>query len=114
MTLDPERLRKAMVKKGFIAEEGGNHTRYVLRYSTPGKPPIATVLSRGGHGKKDIGPSMESRIKRELGFDTADQLRLYTECRLSEEEYVNLLKRKGLLNRKHKRRRNLQNPRKPL
>lgn len=102
MAIDPERLRKAMMKKGFTAREGGNHTRFALQYSTPGKLPVTTVLSRGGHGKSIIGPALESRMRKELGFDNVEQLRLYAKCDLTEAEYVDVLKRNGTLNRKRR------------
>lgn len=100
MAIDPKQLKKALVSKGFLVQEGKRHTRFILRHTTPGKNQIFTVLSRGGHGKDDMGPGLESVIRKELGFEIVQQLRMYAKCDLSEEEYVRILKRRGLLNRK--------------
>lgn len=100
MAIDPERLKKAMLKKGFTAKEGGNHTKFILTHRTPGKPAVSTVMSRGGHGKEPFGPRRAAQYRRELGFESIDQLQEYADCTLTEEEYVGILRKQGLLNRK--------------
>ena len=100
MTIKPERLKRSMIKKGFAFKEGGNHTKFIFVHTTPGKVPVTTIMSRGGHGKDAIGPALASRMRRELGFDTLEQLERYEECVLTEEEYVDILKANGTLNRR--------------
>ena len=85
MTIKPERLKRSMIKKGFAFKEGGNHTKFIFVHTTPGKVPVTTIMSRGGHGKDAIGPALASRMRRELGFDTLEQLERYEECVLTEE-----------------------------
>jgi len=90
MTFRSEEIARALLAKGF-REEQGRHRKFVFYYQGK-RTNIRTMLS---HGSKDIQKDLLSAIKRQLQFDTVEQLRDFINCPMEYNDYVAHLQNKG-------------------
>jgi len=89
-------IQKALKKKGFQKKEGGRHTKYIL-YVNGKKTRVITVFSRG-RNKKELGDDLIKRIMKQLHFNNEeDKFRDFVECPLTYEDYLELLREKGII-----------------
>ena len=86
-------LRRALEKKGFRSIEGAGHTKFVLVVDGTVQS-IWTVVSRS---KYDISHNLHSSIARQLRMPNPAYLRRYVECSLSEEDYLSMLRERGVI-----------------
>lgn len=87
-------LEAALSKKGFRSEEGGKHTIYHLVVDGQ-ETAIGAMVQRGGHGA-ELRDQATAFVARDLNMSKRDLLR-FVECSLSEADYCDLLREKGLL-----------------
>jgi hypothetical protein len=91
MPLEREKIRKALLRKGFV--EGGTD-RDFYRLETGGKRhSIGTKLSRGSK-YKDYSDDLVRDVYKQLGL-TKDELISFVDCPLDYEHYVKLLRERG-------------------
>ena len=94
-TIPRDAIAAALSKKWFGSEEGRRHTLFFL--TVRGKQyPVRTFLSRGS-GYKDYDDTLLSQVRKQLCFDTKDQLLRFIDCNMGPEEYVELLIRKSII-----------------
>ena len=87
-------ILSAFKKKGFIEEQGTKHI--ILKLKVGGKyTAISTFISRGS-SYKDYGNSLLGKMASQLKLDLSD-LGDFIDCHISEEEYVEILKKSGSL-----------------
>ncbi len=91
MTFRSEEIAQALLTKGF-REEQGRHRKFIF-YHQGKRTNIRTMLS---HGSKDIGRDLLSAIKRQLQFDTLEQLQDFINCPMEYDDYVSHLQSKGV------------------
>lgn len=96
MTIKPGDLSAALTSKGFRKVKGGDHDFYFYFDENGDKTKIRTKISRGSHGKKQIGESMVSIIREQMHFDKKEQLIDFVECRLTAEDYRSMINGKNL------------------
>jgi hypothetical protein len=91
MRVDREKIRKALLTKGFV-EGGGDHDFYRLQYN--GKVhSVGTKLSRGSK-YKDYSDDLLAVLYKQLGL-TRKEFDSFLECPLGLRDYVILLKERG-------------------
>ncbi|MEO1785184.1 hypothetical protein V4762_08960 [Thermodesulfobium sp. 4217-1] len=88
MVIKTEKLKKALLAKGFFSREG-DHTYFYLKHNSK----IYTKIS---HGAKEYGDALLSKIKNQLKFNSLDELKSFSECTLKEKDYIEILKDKEL------------------
>lgn len=91
-TYSGREIDSALRKKGFLQERDGDHVHYYFVSSDGEKSTIKTKMSHGMSGSS-LGPSLVSRMARQL-FLTKDQFLDLIGCRLSEEGYREILRKK--------------------
>jgi len=85
-----------LAQKGFRSEEGRRDHRYWFFYHEERKTNIFTKISRGT-GYRDYGIDLLNKVKRQLRFDTLEQLQDFIDCPMSGEDYARHLREKELL-----------------
>jgi hypothetical protein len=94
-TIPRDAIATALSKKWFGSEEGKRHTLFFLTIG--GKQyPVRTFLSRGS-GYKDYNDTLLSQVRKQLCFDTKDQLLRFIDCDMGPQEYVDLLVKKRII-----------------
>ena len=89
-------IQKALEKKGFQKKEGKRHMKYILHVNGK-KKRVLTIFSRG-RDKKKLGDDLIRRIMKQLHFDNdKDKFRDFVECPLTYEDYLELLREKGII-----------------
>jgi len=96
MTIKPDDLSRALLAKGFRKVPGGDHDFYFYFDENGNKTKIRTKISRGSHGKKQIGEKMISIIKEQMHFDDKAHLIRFVECTFGAEDYRNMINKKNL------------------
>jgi hypothetical protein len=91
--LDRAKLESALKKKGFGLMSGDH--RYYRLYVAGKATRIQTKVSHGS--SKTLSHGLVSTIKRQMRFDTNDQLSSFVDCRMTEEDYVGFLRENGRL-----------------
>lgn len=86
-------LRRSLEVKGFRKIQGGNHTKYVLVVDNV----IQSVWTVVSQSKYDISHALQSTIARELRMPGQAYLRRFVECSVTEDEYVAMLREKGVV-----------------
>ena len=86
-----KKMKAALEKKGFVGREG-DHTFFVLHVDGK-KTGIRTKIS---HGCSEYGAPLLGLVAKELAL-TNKELGSFLDCPLTEEEYVNLLKLRGMI-----------------
>ncbi|HJJ29159.1 MAG TPA: hypothetical protein O0X70_07210 [Methanocorpusculum sp.] len=85
----------AAEKKGFDVKRAGDHIQfYLVREDGTINHAVHTKIS---HGATDISASNLSKMKRQLGFSTMEELQKYIACTLSLEDYRIILQKQGLI-----------------
>lgn len=85
-------IKNGLKRKGFSEKETKHHDKYVY-YVEGKKAPVYTYLSRGVN---EIPFKLLKEMAKQLGLDYDEFIDLI-ECPLKEEEYVEILKSKGIL-----------------
>lgn len=98
-------VRDALLKKGY-KEKGvkRGHTWFELTGVPPGKQPIRTFYSNGGHGK-EISDDNLGKMKKQMKFEDKRKFNDYLDCTYSEAQYRDSLRERGLLSIRSRRRR---------
>lgn len=86
-------VERALAQKGFDRTEGGKHRVYRLLVDGL-ETGVATVVSRGA--QKTLGNPLVGAIARELHL-TGPEFRQLVDCPLSHDDYVGILRGKGIL-----------------
>jgi len=94
LSIKSSNLKKALTKKGFVKKDSTNHDKYVFYYNDA-KTDIWTIMSRGGHGEKDLGETLMSNVKKQMCFENKDQLIRFSECTFTEKDYIEMLIKNG-------------------
>jgi len=94
MIVPRNQIEKALSAKGFRLKE--SHHRFYYFYYENKITSIRTKVSRGS-SHKDYNDILLKQIQHQLKFDTKEQLFQFLQCPLKEEDYVQLLKEKGLI-----------------
>ena len=89
-SLDANKTRQALVKKGFKKAEGDHH--YYLYYYN-GKVVAKTKVS---HNDQDIGDGLISKMYKQCQISKGQFFDLIN-CPLEEAEYVEILKKQGFI-----------------
>ena len=77
-----------------VVERHSGHLYYDIYYG--GKVVVTTYQSNTSPGK-DIPDSILGKIKRQLRLNSSQQLHDLKNCPMSAEDYLNLLKSKGII-----------------
>lgn len=92
MPLEREDMRRAYLQKGFV-EGPGDHDRFFL-FVNGKRTAINTKLSRGS-GYRTYTDRLLSDVCRQLKLTKAELLKL-VECSIGGDEYVRLLRERGI------------------
>jgi len=97
-SLKKDMVVRNLTKKGFVQDE---RDHLYLSYVTTGgkKTAIRTKVSHGS--KSDITSGLVSAMARQCQI-TTPQFKDFAECRLSQEQYENILKASGYFSRMSK------------
>ena len=86
------KIRKGLLKKGFLEERSHDHVIFRL-YDEGKKTNIHTKIS---HGESEYDDQLISLMARELNLKKDSFLNLI-ECKMKHEDYIKILKKKGIL-----------------
>jgi predicted RNA binding protein YcfA (HicA-like mRNA interferase family) len=89
-SLDANKTRQSLLKKGFVKAEGDHHF-YLFRYE--GKVVARTKLS---HNDQDIGDGLISKMYKQCQVNKKQFLDLIN-CPLDEQGYIDILKKDGII-----------------
>lgn len=95
MQIERREIKSVLVKKGFEKRECRKHTYFFHIYRKK-ESGIKTFTSRGTKFRTYYNPLLNS-IKKQLHLDTLFQLKDLVYCPMSEDDYNNILKTKGIL-----------------
>ena len=95
MQVDKRKIESSLVKKGFIRDEATHHTYFYHEYNGK-RTGIYTYTSHGSRSK-GYGNRLLNMMKKQLKLDNLYQIVDLFKCPMSEEEYNQILKEKGLL-----------------
>lgn len=96
MSLNPikkRKLRKILLRLGFVEDRSRDHIYF--RFIHEGRTVARTKISHGG--KKSINKRLLHHILRNQIFLTNLEFRVAIENKLSKEDYIIILARKGLI-----------------
>ena len=93
--IDRNKAEKNLGKKGFRREEDRDHVYYYMEYKGT-ETGIKTFFS---HSKqfRDLHGDIVTKMRRQLRLDSTAQIKNLLECPMSQDDYVDLLIRKGLI-----------------
>lgn len=94
MELDKKDIEKALKKKGFKSEER-DHTFWYFHYN--GKKTSIFTFTSHGSGHKTYSGRLIGYLKRQLKFNSSNELRKFVQCPISEEKYIEILKSQGVI-----------------
>lgn len=108
MAIKTKKLTDAMLAKGYvyIGVHKGHHW-YELTDVPNGKAPIRTFHSMGDKGK-ELSDDLVSKMRKQMRFESRHDFEEYVECHMSEREYRDSLRKRGLLNIRPTKRRGRQ------
>lgn len=93
--MDQADIQSSLAKKGFVCEDDRDHKYY--HHKLDGRyTGVKTKFSRGSNFKR-LDPSLLSRIKKQLRLNTSREFRELVECPMSKDDYVQILRTKGVL-----------------
>ena len=97
MPIKTKKLTDAMLAKGYtyIGVRNGHHW-YEFTDVPSGKAPIRTYHSMGDKGK-GLSDSLISKMRNQMHFESRHDFDEYAECRMSEREYRDSLRKRGFL-----------------
>ena len=84
------KIEKALCSKGFV--KTNTHHR-MLRFKLDGKV-LSNIKTRLSHGAKEYDDNLLGEMKKQLRFENKEQLMDFIECPLSQEIYIDILKRR--------------------
>jgi hypothetical protein len=94
MEIDRKKLEKFLPKKGFKKETGRDHIFYYF-YFNDKKTRAYTKIS---HSKKrPIDKGLLNSVRRELLLDDSSQAIDLCHCRMTHEQYIDILRQKGIV-----------------
>ena len=91
MSLETNKIKKSLKKKGFAEDVDGDHVKYVLQRENL-TASISTHVSHGG--KKTIGKGLVSEMARQCKLKPA-QFRKLVNCTMSGDDYIKELTSKN-------------------
>lgn len=94
MEIDVELLEKSLLKKGFT-ENNTHHKTFYHQY----KGKFTSVYTKISHGAKTYSNDFVSVVKRQLKFNSPNELRDFVSCKISGDEYNEILIKKGVFPR---------------
>lgn len=94
MPIEREKIRKALVGKGFKEKSGTRHDNYYL-YVGGKKSRIFTHLSHGS-GYKDYTDELVSKVCHQVGLAKKEFLE-FIDCPLTHQKHIALLREKNLI-----------------
>ena len=95
MQIPKRKIQQSLLRKGFVRRQGDHEYFYhVYQGKETG---VFTKISRGSSKYKDYGPHLLRLMKQELRLDTMEELLRLLRCPMDGEEYLTVLKGKGLL-----------------
>jgi len=86
-----QKTESAFSIKGLKREEGRHHTKWKLFDERDRYTGIKTRTSRSG---KDINDTILSLIRKQLKFDTKEQLLYFIDCHWERDDYFDMLRTK--------------------
>jgi len=89
-----KKIQQSLSKKGFKKEEG-DHT-YLVFVNEGKETMVSTKLS---HGSSEPGKDILSKVKGQLKFNSQTDFERFIDCKMSQMEYTNYLKEKGVINK---------------
>ncbi|MEZ5338105.1 MAG: hypothetical protein R3F46_07535 [bacterium] len=84
-------IERALLRKGFRARD--THHRQFMLFDKDQPLPVFTYLS---HGRKEYGDRLLANIARQLHLNKAELLK-FIDCRMSGEDYLEVLQGKGVI-----------------
>lgn len=91
MTLKTDKIKNALLKKGFKIQESDHH--FFSFYCNGEKTTIRTKIS---HGEKEIDDSLINKMQKQLHLTKQEFLDLIN-CPLSEDEYKKLMFQRNVI-----------------
>lgn len=88
MTLKRGKIRKALLRKGFVEERKTKHIAYRFYYRNA-RTDLATLVSRGSNSV-ELSRTLLSQMARQCGVSN-EHFRGLIDCSLSEAEYIQLV-----------------------
>lgn len=85
-------LIKTLSSKGFECNPKTKHHQSYVLVIEGKKQHIKTYFS---HGIKEYGNSLMVKVKKQLKFQETSLAEDFFDCPMTEEEYINMLKRQG-------------------
>lgn len=86
------KIVSSLTKKGFSPKKGkSKHIKYTL-YVDGKKTSVFTWIS---HGLDEYGDKLLNAMRKELRFETTQELDELIECPMSEDAFVALLQKRG-------------------
>jgi len=87
-------IESSLSKKGFRKDESHHHLYFL--YVGGKRSSIRTKISHGSK-YKTYDVSLLSAMKKQLKFDSLNQLRDFISCTVTEKQYLQLLLKKNLI-----------------
>lgn len=97
MSRPTKKVARALTKKGFREQSGGDHHFYYL-YVNGRKTIIATKISRGSH--KDISDRILKQMQNQLRLPYKE-FNEYLNCTFSERDYKEFLSQQGIIEKEY-------------
>lgn len=94
MQIDKRVIESSLLTKGFVEED--NHHRYFHHEYQGRRTGIYTYTSHGSD-PKSYGSPLLKMMKKQLKLDTIKQVVNLFKCPMTEEDYNQILKDKGLI-----------------
>jgi len=91
MVFKKREIKSALEGKGFVKAGGKSHAFYVLVVNEK-QSGIQTKLS---HGNIEYSGNLLSYMRKQLKFNSINELESFIKCDLSEEDYIKILEDKN-------------------
>jgi hypothetical protein len=85
-----------MTKKGFDIVNRSEHCYFYLKTPDGKHTTVRTKMSRHGN-LKDIDDSIIAVMRKQLHFDTKNEMMKFIDCTKSYEEYIAILEGQGII-----------------
>jgi len=93
MVRDPRKVRQNLLKKGFVEVQSAKHIYYDFE-PCGNLTEIKTFMSRNN---QELNNTLLAEMKKQLRFDKMRDFLDLIDCPLSEEDYIEILKGKNLI-----------------
>lgn len=94
MQVDRKKIESSLPSKGFVIDK--THHKYFY-HEYQGKRSGAYTYTSRGSKYKSYGESLLQRMKKELKLDTIQQVVDLINCPITEADYNQILKNKGII-----------------